>query len=170
MKRERALQVVLVLVGLLYLAWTYPLFDSLWRSSWLQKHQDAFPMFMSVNAVLGVFLLLAVKQPARHRSLIAFGAWSTLAHACTMTIMSAEAWSHGMHRKDSPQDVVIIGGIGLLLLAVLPAKESAFARAERPHSARASVQPNAAGRRRPACPALAADTHADFPSSPARLV
>jgi hypothetical protein len=145
MKRERVSQVVLVLVGFLYLAWTYPLVESLWQSSWLQKHQDAFPMFVSVNAVLGVFLLLAVKQPARHRSLIAFGAWSTLAHAFTMTIMSSEAWAHGMHRKDSPQDVVIIGGIGLLLLAVLPAKEPEPARTERPHSARTSVQPNPAG-------------------------
>ena len=145
MKRERVSQVVLVLVGCLYLAWTYPLFDSLWQSSWLQKHQDAFPMFMSVNGVLGIFLLLAVKQPARHRSLIAFGAWSTLAHAFTMTIMSSEAWSQGIHRKDSPQDIVIIGGIGLLLLAVLPAKESAAVRTEKPHSARTSVQPNPAG-------------------------
>jgi hypothetical protein len=145
MKRDRVSQVGLVLVGCLYLAWTYPLFDSLWQSNWLPKHQDAFPMFMSVNAVLGVFLLLAAKQPARHRSLIAFGAWSTLAHAFTMTIMSAEAWSHAVHRKDSPQDIVIIGGIGLLLLAVLPAKEPAAARTERPHSPRTSVQPNPAG-------------------------
>jgi len=142
MKRERALQVVLVLVGLLYLAWTYPLFQSLWHSNWLQTHQDAFPMFMSVNAVLGVFLLLAAKQPARHRSLIAYGAWSTLAHAFTMTIMSVEAWSHGLHRKDSPQDIVIVGGIGVLLLALLPAKEPAPARTERPSSARTPAQPH----------------------------
>lgn len=122
MKRDRALQVVLALVGLLYFAWTIPLFQSLWHSNWLEQHQDAFPMFMSVNIVLGVFLLLAVKQPARHRSLIAFAAWSTLAHAFTMTIMTIEAWSHGMHRKDSPQDIVIIGAIGVLLLAVLPTR------------------------------------------------
>jgi hypothetical protein len=50
-------------------------------------------MFVSLNFVLGVFLLLAVKQPARHRSLIAYGAWSSLAHAFTMTIQSAEAWA-----------------------------------------------------------------------------
>jgi hypothetical protein len=122
MKRERALQVVLVLVGLLYFGWAFPLFQSLWHSTWLQQHQDAFPMFMSVNTLLGIFLLLAVKQPAKHRSLIAFGAWSTLAHAFTMTLMSVEAWSHGTHRKDSPLDIVIIGAIGVLLLAVLPAK------------------------------------------------
>lgn len=144
MKRERAVQVVVVLVGLMYLSWTYPLFDSLRESNWLRNHQDAFPMFMSVNTTLGVFLLLAVKQPAKHRSLIAFAAWSTLTHALTMTIMTAEAWSHGMHRKDSPQDIVIVGGIGLLLLAFLPAKEPAPARTERPLSPQTSVQPNPA--------------------------
>ena len=83
-------------------------------------------MFTSVNGVLGVFLLLAVKQPARHRSLIAYGAWSSLAHAFTMTIQTAEASAHGMHRADSPQDIVINGAVGVLLLVVLlslPAKQ-----------------------------------------------
>jgi hypothetical protein len=103
------------------------------------------PMFLSLNTALGVCLLLAVKQPAKHRLMIFYGALSSLAHAFTMTIMSAQAVAHGTHRKDSPQDIVIIGGIGLLLLAVLPAKEPAAARMERPHSARTSVQPNPAG-------------------------
>ena len=131
MKRERALQVVLVLAGLYYLTWAFITFDILWHSSWLQGNQDALPMFTSVNGVLGVFLLLAVKQPERHRSLIAYGAWSSLAHAFTMTIQTAEAWGHGIHRADSPQDIVINGAVGVLLLVVLvglPAKEPAPAR------------------------------------------
>jgi hypothetical protein len=95
-------------------------------------------MFTSVNGVLGVFLLLAVKQPARHRSLIAYGAWSSLAHAFTMTIPTVEARAHGIHRADSPQDIVINGGVGVLLLVVLaflPANESAPARTETPRPA-----------------------------------
>ena len=123
MKRERALQIVLVLAGLFYSFWGYILFDALWRSKWLIQNDDVLPMFVSLNFVLGVFLLLAVKQPARHRSLIAYGAWSSLAHAFTMTIQSAEAWSHGMHRKDSPQDIVIFIAIGVAMLALLPAKQ-----------------------------------------------
>jgi hypothetical protein len=131
MKRERALQVVLVVAGLYYFLWAFITIDILWHSSWLQGNQDALPMFTSVNGVLGVFLLLAVKQPARHRSLIAYGAWSSLAHAFTMTIQTAEAWAHGIHRADSPQDIVINGAVGVLLLVVLlglPAKEPAAAR------------------------------------------
>ena len=138
MKRMRALQVVLVLAGLYYLLWAYITFDILWHSSWLEGNKDALPMFTSMNAVLGVFLLLAVKQPTRHRSLIAYGAWSTLAHAFTMTIQTAEAHTHGLQRADSPQDVVINGGVGVLLLVVLaflPANESAPAHMETPRPA-----------------------------------
>ena len=131
MNRERALQVVLFLAGLYYLIWAFITFDILWRSSWLQGNQDALPMFTSVNGVLGVFLLVAVKEPARHRSLIAFGAWSSLAHAFTMTIQTAEAWARGIQRADSPQDIMINGAVGVLLLVVLsglPAREPAQAR------------------------------------------
>jgi Family of unknown function (DUF6632) len=123
MKRVRALQVVLVLVGSLYSFWGYLLFADLWHSKWL-GNGDVMPMFLSLNMVLGIFLLLAIKHPAQHRSVIAYGAWSSLAHAFTMTIQSAEAWLQGIHRKDSPQDIVILAVIGVALLAFLPSKQT----------------------------------------------
>jgi hypothetical protein len=129
MKRERALQVVLVLVGLLYCFWGYLLFDNLWHVKWLSGHSDVMPMFLSLNTALGVCLLMAVKQPAQNRLMIGYGAWSSLAHAFTMTIMSAQAVAHGMHRKDSPQDIVIFCVIGFTLLALLPAKQPSAAGA-----------------------------------------
>jgi hypothetical protein len=129
MKRERALQVVLVLVGLVYSFWGYFLFEALWHSKWLNAHNDVGPMFLSLNTTLGVCLLVAVKQPAKHRSLIAYGAWSSLAHGFTMTIQSAQAAAHGMHRSDSPWDIVIFGAIGVVLLALLPAKQPSAASA-----------------------------------------
>ena len=51
MKRERALQVVLVLVGLFYFGWIYFLFGALWHSSWLNGYQEVGPMFLSLNDV-----------------------------------------------------------------------------------------------------------------------
>ena len=84
MKRERTLQVVLVLVGLFYSFWGYFLFEALWHSSWLNGNDEVGPMFLSLNTVLGVCLLVAVKQPAKHSLLIAYGAWSSLAHGFTM--------------------------------------------------------------------------------------
>ena len=130
MKRERALQVVLVVVGLLYSFWGFILFDNLSHLKWLSGHSDVMPMFLSLNTTLGVCLLGAVKHPARHRSLIAYGAWSSLAHAFTMTIMSAQAVVHGTHRKDSPQDIVMFVAIGLALLALLPPKQPSSASAD----------------------------------------
>jgi hypothetical protein len=128
MKRERALQVALVVVGLLYSFWGYLLFDNLWHAKWL-GHSDVMPMFLSLNTALGPCLLVAAKQPAKHRLMIAYGAWSSLAHAFTMTIMSAQAVAHGMHRKDSPQDIVMFAVIGGTLLALLPAKQASLAGA-----------------------------------------
>src|SRR5437870_6957183 len=70
MTRERALKVVLVLVGLLFSAAAYPL---------LAMHlQEALRMMLSVYATLGIFLLLASRDPSANRSLIAFTAWSSL--------------------------------------------------------------------------------------------
>lgn len=137
MKRERALQVVLVLAGLFYFGWVYFLFVALWHSSWLQGYHEALPMFLSLNIVLGVCLLLAVKQPAQHRALIVYGAWSSLAHAFTMAIQTGEAWSHGIRR--SPVDVVLIGIIGVALLALLPAKQPARAPTQTPRPASVST-------------------------------
>jgi len=135
MKRERTLQVVLVLVGLFYSFWGYFLFEALWHSRWLNGHDDVGPMFLSLNTALGVCLLAAVKQPAKHRLLIAYGAWSSLAHGFTMTIQSAQAAAHGMHRSDSPWDIVIVGAIGVALLALLPAKQPSPAPISEPRFA-----------------------------------
>src|SRR5256884_7299398 len=84
MIRERALRVVLVLVGLLFLAGVYPLMMSLWQ----QKQQDTEPMMLSVYVTLGIFLLLAARNPSANRSLIAFTAWSSIAHAAVMAVRS----------------------------------------------------------------------------------
>jgi hypothetical protein len=111
-------------VGLIFSSLGVFLFQMLRHSRWLTGHNDVMPMFLSLYATLGVCLLVAVKQPAKHRSLIAYAAWSSLAHAGTMTIMSAQAAAHGMHRQDSPQDIVMFAVIGVVLLALLPAKQA----------------------------------------------
>ena len=123
LKMERARQIVLALAGLLYFALLYPLCSDLWHSHWLvdMNSNDCEPMFLSFYVGLGLFLLLAVRKPSEHRSLIAFAGWSSLLHASVMAIETVEAWSHGVHRDYT--DVVISLGIGGVLLAAIPAKE-----------------------------------------------
>ena len=87
MKRERTLKVVLVVVGLLFSATIYPLMrsSSLWQPN---QSEDIEPMMLSLFVTLGIFLLIAVRNPSANRSLIAFTAWSSFAHALVMAIQA----------------------------------------------------------------------------------
>jgi energy-coupling factor transporter transmembrane protein EcfT len=79
MTQERALKVVLVLVGLIFLVGVYPLMMFLWSSGWRwQPNQPEYEqMILGVYATLGIFLLFAARNPTANRSLIAFTAWFT---------------------------------------------------------------------------------------------
>ncbi len=126
MKRERLTQIVLVIVGLLYLAPSYFLYMDLRHSSWLlvQKNETE-PMFLSFFIPVGVFLLIAARRPSEHRSVIALAAWWSISHGAVMAIQTVEAWIHGVHRNFA--DVIVFLTIGVVLLALLPAKREAVA-------------------------------------------
>jgi hypothetical protein len=87
MIKQRALKVVLVLVGLLFVGGVYPLITSV-RDGWQANREDAAPMMLSLYVTLGIFLLLAARNPWAHRSVIAFAAWSSFAHAAVMAVMA----------------------------------------------------------------------------------
>jgi hypothetical protein len=116
------LQVAVGLLGLFYIALIYPLYTDLAHSKWLlEMKNECEPMFLSWFIALGHFLLLAAKEPSSHRSLIAFAACQSLAHASVMTIQTVQAWKHGVHRDFT--DVVVVGVIGGILLALSPARQ-----------------------------------------------
>ena len=126
MKRERLTQIVLVIVGLLNLAIIYPLYTDLRHSSWLlEQKNEVEPMFLSFFIPVGVSLLLAARRPSEHRSMIALAAWWHISHGSVMAIQSVETWMHGVHRNFA--DVIINLVIGVVLLALLPAKPEAVA-------------------------------------------
>ncbi len=119
MKRDRVLQVFLAVMGVLFIALIYPLYTDLWHAKWLlEMHNETEPMFLSFFIALGPFLLIAARNPPAHRSLIAFTAWWSLAHAAVMTIETVQAWNRGVHRDFT--DVVITAALGLALLALSP--------------------------------------------------
>ena len=93
MNRERALKIVLVLVGLIFLLAVYPLMMFLWPSGWRwQPNQPEYEqMILGVYATLGIFLLLASRNPSANRSLIAFTAWSSFAHAAVMGVQGLQS-------------------------------------------------------------------------------
>jgi hypothetical protein len=77
-------------------------------------------MLLSIYVTLGVFLLLAVRKPAAHRSLIAFAAWANLAHASVMAVQSLQI---GTQRTELPP-LGIAGIICVALIVLTPAKQS----------------------------------------------
>jgi hypothetical protein len=114
MIRERALKVILVVVGLLFLAGGV--------FGLTQRGLPAFAqMLISVYATLGVFLVLAARNPSANRSLIAFTAWSSFAHGAVMAVQSLH---NVIPRGDLLSAVLPLVVIGVVLLVLAPAKPS----------------------------------------------
>jgi hypothetical protein len=116
MKRERVLKVVLVLVGLVFSALVYPM-------TMFVRQAPALAMMLSLYATLGIFLLLASRDPSANRSLIAFTAWSSFAHAA---LMGMQAWRNIVARGELI-GVALLIVIGVVLIVLAPAKQSVTA-------------------------------------------
>jgi drug/metabolite transporter (DMT)-like permease len=125
MNRELALKIVLALVGVLFFALVYPL-------AIFMRQEPALSMMLSLYVTLGIFLLLAIRNPLANRSLIAFTAWSSFAHAA---VMGTQALRNMIARGELIGVAVLII-IGVALIALAPAKQSM-----EPISRRNSYQP-----------------------------
>jgi hypothetical protein len=113
MARKRILQIVLGLVGTLFLLGVFAL--ARWDKA------EVFPqMLASVYATLGLFLLLAIRNPSAHRSLISFTAWSSLVHG---GVMAVQALKNLIPRVDLVRAVLPLLVVGLLLIVLAPKSE-----------------------------------------------
>jgi hypothetical protein len=112
MNREMALKILLAIVGVLFLALAYPLIVFV-------REAPAMSMMFSLYVTLGIFLLLAIRDPMANRSLIAFTAWSSFAHAA---VMGTQAWLNMISRGELAGVAVLIV-IGIALIALAPAKQ-----------------------------------------------
>jgi hypothetical protein len=116
MKRERVLKVVLVIVGLLFSAGIYPLIGSLLHPAGSDMGDT---MMLSLYVPLGIFLLIAVRNPSAHRSLIAFAAWSSFAHAVAMSILGLEIANQRVGFLVGSAVLVVVG---VALIVLTPAR------------------------------------------------
>lgn len=113
-QRPQLLRYALIVIGIGFCS-IYPM-GIVWPSGWVW-HDGAmtssvyFMMIVSVYATLGVFLIVASRDPAKHRSLILFTIWSSAVHGSVMLLQSATIHAHNGH---------LIGDVpGLLLVAVV---------------------------------------------------
>lgn len=119
MNREKLLKILLVLLGLVFVAGFYPLVTSV-RSGWQANQEDALPMMLSLYVTLGIFLLVAARNPSANRSVIAFAAWSSFAHAAVMVVMA-------VHIASERGGLLIAAAVFVIIAAALivlaPAKQ-----------------------------------------------
>ena len=109
MSRAGALKLVLAVVGALFVASLYPLVLFI-------RQAPALSMLFSLYVPLGIFLLSAVRNPANHRSLIAFTAWSSIAHAVVMGLQPLRDWVS----RGELAGVVLLLVIGAALMVLAP--------------------------------------------------
>jgi len=118
--RSKYLRIALVLVGVTFIVGIYALV-LVWPSgwSWHGEHSHHLPhylqMILGVYATLGVFLLIASRNPRPHLSLIWFTVWSSVVHA---GIMAAQALTNpdqvGHLWGDVPALLVVAGILAFL--------------------------------------------------------
>jgi hypothetical protein len=118
---ERAQKVVIAIIGFLFVATIYPML-------FLVRDEGTLQMMLSIYVTLGVFLLLASRNPSAHRSLIAFAAWSSFAHAATMAVQALFSVNERMHLLVGVAMFVVFG---LALIVVTPAKAGVLAPSSR---------------------------------------
>jgi hypothetical protein len=104
---------VLIVVGLLFSAGVYPL-------TMFVRQEPALAIMLSLYVTLGMFLLLAARNPSANRSLVAFTAWSSFAHAALMALQAFR----NLIRRGEPLGVAALVIIGVALIALAPGKQS----------------------------------------------
>ena len=119
--RSTLLRLALIVFGAAFCL-VYPM-AMIWPSGWAW-HEGApyannyYMMIVGVYATLGVFLILASRDPAANRSLILFTIVSSLVHA---GIMAAQAVEMPEHRGHLYGDVPALVLIAIVLFVLLPA-------------------------------------------------
>ena len=97
--RTKYLRIALLLVGLIFIVGIYPL-TIIWPSGWswhTTGRSDYLEMILGIYATLGVFLLIASRNPLAHLSLIWFTVWSSVVHGGIMAVQSLANPEHMGH-------------------------------------------------------------------------
>ena len=122
-KAQQPLSTVLLVFGLVFIFGVWPLM-MFWPAGWQwQPNQPEYEqMVLGVYATLGVFLVLASRNPAQHRSLILFAAWSSLVHS---GIMAVQAIRDAAERGHLIGDVPVLAIVGIVLVVLAPKSSEA---------------------------------------------
>lgn len=119
--RMRYLKIALFIVGVIFTFAVYPL-TILWPSgwSWNPGQSEYLQMIIGIYFTLGIFLMIASRNPLAHRSLIWFTVWSSLVHGC---IMGVQAIVYPQHIGHLLGDVPALLIVALVLAFLMPRED-----------------------------------------------
>ena len=116
--RIRYLRFALLVVGIVFLIGVYPL-TILWPSGWAWHtgQSEYLQMILAIYATLGVFLMLASRDPLAHGSLIWFTVWSSVVHGA---VMAVQAIVYPQHIGHLWGDVAALFAVAAVLAFLTP--------------------------------------------------
>ena len=117
--RTKYLRVALLLVGLIFIIGIYPL-TIIWPSGWAwhtDGRSDYLQMILGIYATLGVFLVMASRNPLAYLSLIWFTVWSSVVHG---GIMAAQSLANTDHIGHLWGDVLALFLVAAILAILTP--------------------------------------------------
>jgi hypothetical protein len=113
------LRIALRVVGLVFIFGIWPL-TMIWPSGWAwhaEGRSEYLEMILGIYATLGVFLLMASRDPMTHKSLIWFTVWSSIVHGLIMAVQSITDARHFGHLWG---DVLALLVVAAVLAALMP--------------------------------------------------
>ncbi len=119
--REKYLRIALIVVGVIFIAGVYTMMK-LWPAGWAwePRQYEYEQMILGIYATLGVFLLIASRNPMAHRSLIWFTIWSSVVHGA---IMAVQAVVDPVERPNLLGDVPGLFLVAIVLAVLMPKGE-----------------------------------------------
>ena len=111
--RIKYLRIALLLVGVTFIVGIYTL-TVIWPSGWTWHTgpmSHYLQMILGVYATLGVFLLVAIRNPLAHLSLIWFTVWSSVVHAGIMAMQSLANSEHRGHLLGDVPALLIVAAV-----------------------------------------------------------
>ena len=126
MKNEARLKYLgyaLYAIGAIFIVGIWTMMQ-LWPAgwSWEPRQPEYEQMIMGVYATLGVFLILAARNPLEHLSLIRFTIWSSVVHAA---IMMVQALRDDAEKANLVGDVPALFLVAFVLWILMPRNEAA---------------------------------------------
>ena len=111
------LRIALIVIGLASIFGFYSL-SIVWPSGWTWGHGHSHYLLMIIGlyATLGIFLLIASRDPA-NKSLIWFTVWSSVVHGA---IMGVQAFSDASERGHLIADVPALFLVAIVLAVLMP--------------------------------------------------